>query len=53
MKRTLRLHKDVLTELSERELEAVAGADVATIPHCIVIRTTPLYTCLFVCHTGA
>jgi len=49
MKRTLRLRKDVLVELSELELEAVAAADAATLPRCIVLQTMPLYSCLFVC----
>lgn len=49
MKRTLHLRKDVLAELTEHELEAVAGADAVTLPRCVVVQTMPLLTCLFVC----
>ncbi|HEX8002783.1 MAG TPA: hypothetical protein VF519_08815 [Mycobacteriales bacterium] len=50
MKRSLRLRKDVLTELCDAELEEVGGGDAlsgASCPACI--RTTPLLTCLFKC----
>ena len=47
--RALRLRKDVLTELSESELGAVAGADAATRPACFEINSMPLYSCLFKC----
>jgi hypothetical protein len=50
-RRTLRLRKDVLTELTDSELAAVDGGHAITQPQCptIVIRTMPLYSCLFVC----
>lgn len=50
-RRTLRLRKDVLTELSDSELALLAGGDSITHPWCpvIAVRTMPLYTCLFVC----
>ena len=48
--RTLRLRKEILTELSASELEAVAGAaETPTRPACFEIGSMPLYTCLFKC----
>ena len=44
-KRTLRLRKDVLVELTADELDIVGGAQAIT-PKC---PSFPLYTCLFVC----
>ena len=49
MKRTLRLRRDVLTELTESELGALVGAEQATRPACFEVRTLPLYSCLFIC----
>jgi hypothetical protein len=50
MKRTLHLRKDVLTELTDGELAALAGADAITAPGCPAVRLTmPLLTCLFKC----
>ncbi len=50
-RRTLRLRKDVLTQLTDSELESLGGGDSITYPRCpvIVVRTMPLYTCLIVC----
>jgi len=48
--RTLRLRKEILTDLSASELEAVAAAaETPTRPACFAIGSMPLYTCLFKC----
>jgi hypothetical protein len=48
--RTLLLRKEILTDLSASELEAVAGAgEVPTLRACFEIGSMPLYSCLFVC----
>ena len=48
--RTLRLRKDVLTELSDGELEGLGGGDAITYPWCPAVRLTmPFLTCLFRC----
>jgi len=44
-KRTLRLRKESLVELTESELDFVGGIQELT-PKC---PSFPLYTCLFVC----